>query len=168
MSDTLESPIPPAPSAPVSGSPEPQKPNLKRDLKSNLGWLRITLGAVVLLVAVIIMVVLVNAATSISSKTLDAFCTDLKKSDYHAAYTQFSLGYQHKSSEKDFVYQWGSASVTSCTYSSVSDDGFRATATIRYQDSIGTNETDDVTLFRGNDGSWKINSLQSQKQNIGA
>jgi len=164
MSDTLESPVPPAPSVPVSGSPEPQKPSLKR----NWDWLRIILGAVVLLVAVIIMVVLVNAATSTPSKTLTAFCTDLKNSDYHAAYTQFSLGYQHQSSEKGFVGQWGSASTTLCTYSSVSDDGNRATATIRYQDAMGADETDDVTLFRGNDGSWKINSLQSQKQNIGA
>ncbi|HEX3640326.1 MAG TPA: hypothetical protein VHV10_03440, partial [Ktedonobacteraceae bacterium] len=127
-----------------------------------------TLKAVVLLVAVIIMVVLVNAATSTPSKTLDAFCTDLKKSDYHAAYTQFSLGYQHQSSEKDFVGRWGSASTILCAYSSVSDDGNRATATIRYQDSIGADETDDVTLFKGNDNNWKINSLQSQKQNIGA
>src|SRR5689334_17495424 len=80
---------------------EPENPQ-----KRNVNWLRITLVSFGLFVAIIIIFVLVNVTASTTSKTLDAFCSDLKKSDYHAAYSQFSLGYQHKIAERNAVNQW--------------------------------------------------------------
>jgi hypothetical protein len=157
MSDTSLSS---APTVPVSASSQPQK--------RHLDWLRITLGGCGLIVAVIIMVILINAATSTSSKTLDTFCSALKKSDYRTAYAQFSLGYQGKVSEQDFASMWEIGGVASCTYSSLNIDGDRANATFKYQDSLGSNQSDYVTLVKGNDAMWKIDTLQADMQDLQA
>jgi hypothetical protein len=136
--------------------------------KRNMNWLRITLLAFGLFVAIMIIVVLVNVTDSTASKTLDAFCSDLKKSDYHAAYSQFSLGYQHKMSERDAVDQWVSMGIASCTYSSIKEDGDRASATINYQNVIGADGIDQAQLIKQNDHIWKINALESKPQNLQA
>jgi len=156
MSNALKSALPLALS-------QPENPQ-----KRNVDWLRITLVAFGLFVAIVIIVALVNVTASTSSKTLDAFCSDLKKSDYHDAYSQFSLGYQHKMSERDSVDQWVSLGIVSCTYSSVREDGDRASATINYQNVIGDDGIDQAQLIKGNDHVWKINALESKPQNLQA
>jgi hypothetical protein len=142
---------------------EPENPQ-----KRNVNWLRRTLVLFGLFVAIIIIFVLINVTESTTSKTLDAFCSDLKKSDYHAAYSQFSLGYQHKVAERNAVNQWVSMGIVSCTYSSIREDGDQASATINYQDVIGIDGIDQATLVRGNDGIWKIGALVTKPQNLQA
>ena len=142
---------------------EPENPQ-----KRNVNWLRRTLVLFGLFLAIIIIFVLINVTESTTSKTLDAFCSDLKKSDYHAAYSQFSLGYQHKVAERNAVNQWVSMGIVSCTYSSIREDGDQASATINYQDVIGIDGIDQATLVRGNDGIWKIGALVTKPQNLQA
>src|SRR6266566_7070091 len=92
MPHTPQSSPPPAPSIPASVPAQPPKRTQKRTLL----WLWITLGAVGLLLIVIFIGAMVNAAASTPSKTLDAFCADLKSGNYHAAYTEFSPSYQQR------------------------------------------------------------------------
>lgn len=136
--------------------------------KRNVNWLRILLATLGLLIATISIVILIIVTVSTSTKTLDAFCSDLKKSDYHAAYSQFSLSYQYKISERNFINQWVSTGAISCTYSSVNVNGNKASAIINYQNVIGIGEIDQATLIKGNDSIWRINALQSQPQNLQA
>jgi hypothetical protein len=154
MSYALKSALPPALS-------QPENPQ-----KRNMGWLPITLVAFGLLVAIIGSLVIVNVTASTTTKTLDAFCNDLKKSDYHAAYSQFSPDYQHKISEQKFINKLVSTGAVSCTYSSVGEDGDRTSAVINYQNVIGIIEIDDATLVKGNDRVWKIHTLVNEPQNL--
>jgi hypothetical protein len=156
MSNTLSS----SPTVPGSAPSQRQK--------DRLDWRRITIVSCSLIAVGIIMAMLMNIATSTPSKTLDAFCTSLKKSDYQTAYAQFSLGYQKKVSEQNFVNMWKSNGVTSCAYSSLNVDRVLATATSTYQGVLGTSQTDQVTLVEGNDGIWKINTLETQLQSLSA
>lgn len=53
---------------------EPENPQ-----KHNVNWLRKTLVPFGLFMAIIIIFVLISVAGSTTSRTLDAFCSDLKK-----------------------------------------------------------------------------------------
>jgi hypothetical protein len=156
MSDTLSS----SPISPVSAPSQPQK--------DRLNWRHITLVGCGLIVAVIIMVMLLNIISSTPSKTLDAFCSSLKQRDYQTAYAQFSLGYQKKVLEQDFVNMWKSNGVTSCAYSSLNINGVIATATFTDQGLLGTSQIDQITMVKGNDGNWKIDTLETQLQSLEA
>ncbi len=122
----------------------------------------ITLGVVGLLLVVIFIGAIVNAAASTPSKTLDAFCTDLKTGDYHAAYTEFSPSYQQRIPERYFLAFLTLANVhfTSCTYGSISENGDTATTTLIYQSANGKSGTDQVTLTKDSNSDWKISYLQ--------
>jgi len=145
---------PPVPSVPASVPAQPKKRNLL--------WLWITLGVVGLLLVVIFIGAIVNAAASTPSKTLDAFCTDLKTGDYHAAYTEFSPSYQQRIPERYFLAFLTLANVhfTSCTYGSISENGDTATTTLIYQSANGKSGTDQVTLTKDRNSDWKISYLQ--------
>jgi pSer/pThr/pTyr-binding forkhead associated (FHA) protein len=148
------SPPPPVSSVPASVPAQPQKRNLL--------WLWITLGGVGLLLVVIFIGVIVNAVASTPSKTLDAFCANLKSGDYHAAYTEFSPSYQQRTPERYFVGLLTLANVrfTSCTYDSISENGDTATTTLMYRSANGKSGTDQVTLTKDSSSDWKISYLE--------
>ena len=113
--------------------PAPQK-------KSGRGKLWIIIGAIVglLLIAAIVFGVIgyegyVNRATA--TKTLTAFCTALKGSDYHTAYNQLSSGLQTKyGSEAAFAQAFttngGLGKISNCSVSNANDGA--NTGTINY------------------------------------
>lgn len=151
---TPQSSLPPLPPVPASVSAQPQKRKLL--------WLWITLGGVGLLLAIILISAVVNAAASTPAKTLDAFCADLKNSDYHTAYTRFSSSYQQRTPERYFVGLLTLANVrfTSCSYGSISENGDTATTTLMYESANGKSGNDQVTLTKESSSDWKISYFQ--------
>jgi len=151
---TPQSSLPPVPPLLVSvpAQPQPQKRNLL--------WLWLTLGGIGLLVVVILISAIANAATP--SKTLDAFCTNMKNGNYHAAYTEFSPSYQQRTPERLFVGVLTLANVhfASCTYGSISENGDTANTTLTLQTLNGRSETDQVMLTKDSNSNWKISYLQ--------
>jgi len=129
-------------------------------------WLWITLGAVGLLLIVIFIGAMVNAAASTPSKTLDAFCADLKSGNYHAAYTEFSPSYQQRTPERYFVglLTLANVHVASCTYGPISENGDTANTTLTYQSANGKTGTDQVALTKDSNSDWKISYLQGLSQ----
>jgi len=150
-------PQPSLPSVPPLPVPIPAQPQ-----KRNLLWLWMTLGGIGLLLVIIIIGAIANAAAHNPSKTLDAFCTDMKNGNYHAAYTEFSPSYQQRTPERYFVGLLTLANVhfVSCTYGPINEDGDTATTTLTYQSANGKTGTDQVTLTKNSDSDWKINYLQ--------
>ena len=149
---TPQSSLPPVPPLLVSVPTQPQKRNLL--------WLWLTLGGIGLLVVVILVSAIANAATP--SKTLDAFCTNMKNGNYHAAYTEFSPSYQQRTPERLFVGVLTLANVhfASCTYGSISENGDTANTTLTLQALNGRSETDQVMLTKDSNSDWKISYLQ--------
>ncbi|HEX3642641.1 MAG TPA: FHA domain-containing protein [Ktedonobacteraceae bacterium] len=149
---TPQSSLPPVLPLLVSVPTQPQKRNLL--------WLWLTLGGIGLLVVVILVSAIANAATP--SKTLDAFCTNMKNGNYHAAYTEFSPSYQQRTPERLFVGVLTLANVhfASCTYGSISENGDTANTTLTLQTLNGRSETDQVMLTKDSNSNWKISYLQ--------
>lgn len=100
----------------------------------------------------------VNRSTPM--KTLDAFCTDLKKEDYKAAYNQFSTNLQSQLSEEVFSSYLTPDKIVSCSHGVAPEAGTSSKTDLKLvHNSQGVNN-DTVFLKKDDTNIWKIDDLQ--------
>lgn len=94
------------------------------------------------------------------TKTLDAFCNDLQREDYQAAYNQFSKNFQTHFSEVDFANVLSQDKVVKCLHGTAGESGSSVTTSLQLiHDSQGVNN-DMVTLRKDASNNWKIDDLE--------
>jgi predicted component of type VI protein secretion system len=138
--------------------------------KKNRRGLWIILSSIsVLLIACCAFGALVIASRSTPTKTLTAFCNDLKTGNYHDAYQQLSSSAQHGQSEAKFTQtlQQGlgrAGGLKDCAFSNESDDGSLGTFLMTWTVNLSLVPPVNFDGQLVNEGSvWKINQLNRQK-----
>jgi pSer/pThr/pTyr-binding forkhead associated (FHA) protein len=103
-------------------------------------------------------------------KTVDTFCSALKKSDYHTAYGQFSSTLQASESEQQFTQAFLTITtlvgpVTSCSATNFQQNGDHATAQLSLTFQRSPRVVTGTMNFVRENGIWKIDRTpQTQSQ----
>lgn len=146
--------LPPAPLVDESTVPN-------RGKKSHRGlWIALSIMSAVLVVlgvgAFLVFANLLSPTQTLPSptRTLDAFCDALERSEYQATYGQLSNRFQAETSEPLFASFF--SQVTSCAHSAPAQSGTRATASLTTTYSSGRTGQDPLILIQESNGSWKI------------
>ena len=151
------------PGAPANSPAAPVKKKSRRGL-----WIVLSTIAV-LLVACCAFGALVIANRSTPTKTLTAFCNDLKTGNYHDAYQQLSRSAQHGQSEAKFtqILQQGlgrAGGLKDCAFNNESDNGSLGTFLMTWTVNLSLVPPVNFDGQLVNEGGvWKINQLNRQK-----
>lgn len=150
---------PPPPPPPIYGTiPNPYSdPNPYSGVPRNNRVRWIILGSIAgfLVICIGLFAIIYNNNLSTPSKTLNAFCNDLKNQDYLSAYNQLSSGLQFTYTESSFQQKYVGKT---CTYSVGGPSGNRVTGEMLITAADGSTGNDTVQLVLENN-TWKIDSV---------